>query len=86
VGLDQNEVKLQMRDGFSGASVAAPIVAKFMRATQRVRPELLTGEFERPDNVIELRIDPAANCVRDSGNVKEYFLKGREPLPCSSKR
>lgn len=86
VGLDRNEVKLQMRDGFSGASVAAPIVAKFMRATQRVRPELMTGEFERPDNVVELRIDPAANCVRDSGNVKEYFLKGREPLPCSSKR
>ncbi len=81
-GLPQNEIPLRLSDGFSGARVAAPIVAKFMRSVRRVRAELLTGDFQLARNVTRLRIDPNANCTTTGGGVEEYFIIGREPPPC----
>ncbi|GEM_PF-825587 len=85
VGLPQNEIPLKMEDGFTGARIAAPIVAKFMRSVRQLHPELLEGDFQQPSNVVRLPIDPSRGCVKDNSSSAEYFLVGREPSSCSSR-
>lgn len=84
-GLPQNEIPLRLSDGFSGAQIVAPIVAEFMRSVRRRRPDLLMGEFKQPHNVARLRIDTTADCATARGDLEEYFITGREPLPCAAK-
>jgi penicillin-binding protein 1B len=82
VGLPQNEVRLKMEDGFTGARVAAPIAARFVRGLRRFRPDLLVGDFEPPPNVTSLPIDASRGCLKAQSTVEEYFVVGREPLRC----
>jgi penicillin-binding protein 1A len=81
-GLPQNEFATQLSQGFSGARVAAPIVAKFISHVKRIQPERLDGDFVVPGDVVRLRIDSSNNCLTERGNVAEYFIVGREPPYC----
>ena len=38
VGLPKNEISLEMKQGFTGGKIAAPIAAKFFRNLQKGRP------------------------------------------------
>lgn len=82
-GLPQNEISLKLADGFSGGKVSAPIAASFMQSVRHHHPELLTGEFMQPASVTKIRINSEKNCAAANGDREEYFIKGREPLPCS---
>jgi membrane peptidoglycan carboxypeptidase len=84
-GLPQNEIHLKLKDGFSGGNVAAPIVATFMQSVRRHHPEFLMGAFAQPANVEKIRINSQKSCAAPYGDREEYFLAGREPLPCNSK-
>jgi len=85
VGLPQNEMPLKMEDGFTGARIAAPIAAKFMRSVRQLHPELLDGNFQQPSNVVRLPVDPTRGCVKDNSSSMEYFVVGREPAHCSNR-
>jgi membrane carboxypeptidase/penicillin-binding protein len=78
-----SNMPLPMSAGFSGAGVAMPIWASFMRSVAKHRPDLLEGNFQQPANVRILAIDPYTGCSRDDGPLNEYFIRGREPIPCS---
>ncbi|HEX7770938.1 MAG TPA: penicillin-binding transpeptidase domain-containing protein, partial [Pyrinomonadaceae bacterium] len=82
-GLPQNDVLLRLSDGFSGASVAAPIAAKFIHRVREFRPELLSGQFEQPANVIRQRINSRRSCADPNGDLDEFFIRGRELRSCS---
>jgi membrane peptidoglycan carboxypeptidase len=85
VGLPQNEMPLKMEDGFTGARIAAPIAAKFMRSVRQLRPDLLEGDFQQPSSVIRLPVDPTKGCLKDNSSSMEYFIVGREPSRCSNR-
>lgn len=82
VGMPRNKPALTLEQGFDGARVAGPIWATFMQTVARLRPELLSGEIPRPANVTMLRIDSAKGCLTRGSGVDEYFVRGREPVPC----
>lgn len=73
---------LPMSFGFSGAGVAMPIWASFMRSVTKHRPDLLGGRFERPANVQVHAVDPNQGCLRAGGSLNEYFIIGREAPVC----
>jgi penicillin-binding protein 1A len=81
LGHTQN-APLPMSFGFSGAGVAMPIWASFMRSVAKRRPDLLGGNFEQPENIQSRAIDPNKGCLKPDGTMKEYFMAGREPAPC----
>jgi penicillin-binding protein 1B len=83
VGMPNNKPRLDMSNGFTGASAAMPIWATFMRAVKTHRPDLLEGDFETPAGVRVLKIDPKRGCVTDAPGVEEFFVEGREPRRCS---
>jgi penicillin-binding protein 1A len=84
VGMPKNRPALRMKDGFSAARAAMPVWASFLRnGVKKHRPDLLMGEFSRPDNVKVLHIDPKRGCIRDGSGVEEYFLEGRIAPPCA---
>ena len=82
VGMPNNKPDLRMDAGFSGGAIVAPIIAKFMKNVAKHRPELLDGNFVKPDNVKILPINAERGCVTPNGSVKEYFINGREPAYC----
>lgn len=84
VGSDKNE-KLPMEQGYSGAAWALPIWSQFMRGVAVSRPDLLAGKFVRPAAVEERSIDPDRGCSTYGGGMREFFIRGRLPRPCSSK-
>ena len=62
---------------------AASIWAEFIKSVRRFRPDLLAGTFERPDRVIETRINPTNGCRSDGpGSMNELFIEGTEPARC----
>jgi membrane carboxypeptidase/penicillin-binding protein len=85
VGMPKNKPALTMKEGFDGARIAGPIWLSFMQAVRQKRPDLLEGEFQRPDNVKVLRIDPSRGCVTEGPGIDEYFVQGREPHPCQAR-
>jgi membrane peptidoglycan carboxypeptidase len=62
---------------------AALIWAEFIRSVRRFRPDLLTGKFDIPSNIVTVNIDPITGC-RSEGprTIKEFFIEGTEPAPC----
>jgi membrane peptidoglycan carboxypeptidase len=82
VMMPKNAPALRIMDGFSGGRTAMPIWAEFMRAVGRHRPDLLRGDFTRPQGVEVLRVDPDRGCVVGAGGVEEFFVEGRTPEPC----
>jgi membrane peptidoglycan carboxypeptidase len=81
VGMDDN-TPLPIAKGFDGARVAMPIWASFMKSVKHYKPELLKQEFQRPTSVKILRIHPQQGCVVETGGIEEFFISGREPIPC----
>lgn len=82
VGMPNNNPALSINKGFDGARTAGPIWADFMRAIARYRPDLLVGEIPRPANVKTLRVRSDRGCASSGAGVEEYFIQGREPVPC----
>jgi membrane peptidoglycan carboxypeptidase len=69
------------------ADTAALLWAEFMKSVSRFRPQLLAGEFRQPSGVVEVSIDPARGCLSQQPNgMREFFIRGTEPLPCDRKR
>lgn len=65
----------------TGSRAALPIWISFMRRLERSRPDLLAGEFELPDGIIERPIDPTTGMlatVRCPQVRLELFMEGRE--------
>jgi penicillin-binding protein 1B len=85
VGMPKNKPALTMAGGFDGARIAGPIWLSFMQAVRQYRPDLLEGKFKRPASVGVSRIDPGRGCVTEGPGIDEYFVQGREALPCSAK-
>ena len=44
VGLPNNEIHLDMEQGFTGGKIASPIVAKFLKALAKTNPNLLEAK------------------------------------------
>jgi 1A family penicillin-binding protein len=65
--------------GFTGGAVAAPIWERFMEtALAKAQPE----DFQKPDGVTTLTIDPETGLLARSGcpeKQEEYFIAGSEP-------
>jgi penicillin-binding protein 1B len=76
VGFDDNR-QLYL----TGSQAALPIWLSFMRQVARLRPELLEGEFLRPESLIDAPIDPTTG-LRATQMCPEYrvelFLEDRE--------
>jgi penicillin-binding protein 2D len=65
--------------GFTGGSVCAPIWERFMRPALATRP---VAYFTKPDNVVEVVIDPETGMLANTGcpeKEEEYFIAGTEP-------
>jgi membrane peptidoglycan carboxypeptidase len=62
---------------------AAQVWAEFIKSVRRLRPDLLEGKFLKPNNVIEVEINPTIGCgANGPGSVEEFFINGSEPVPC----
>lgn len=83
VGMNENLPELRMSDNFTGGKTSAPIAAAFMRSVAKYHPELLSGQFTQPENVVARKIDPNKGCLVASGGTQEFFIIGREPKPCN---
>jgi membrane carboxypeptidase/penicillin-binding protein len=65
--------------GFTGGAVAAPIWERFMRPALAARPVL---EFDRPESVITVSIDPATGYLATPEcpqKREEFYAAGSEP-------
>lgn len=82
VGMSANLPELRMEENFTGGKVSAPIAAAFMRFVAQLQPELLKGQFARPENVVMHTVDPKRGCLRANGE-EEFFIAGREPNRCN---
>jgi penicillin-binding protein 1B len=75
VGFDDNR---QLR--LTGSQAALPIWLSFMRQVARLRPDLLAGEFQRPEGLVDLPIDPTTG-LRATQQCPSYraevFLEDR---------
>jgi penicillin-binding protein 2A len=60
---------------------AAVIWAAFIKAVQKYQPDLISGRFQRPANVREVRINPETGCQSANG-INEFFIDGTVPSPC----
>ncbi len=77
VGFDDNR-----QLGLSGAASAGPIWAEFMKRAVRVPGFSNTQEFERPEGVVSVAIDPGTQQLASSGCPEvrqEVFVAGTEP-------
>jgi membrane peptidoglycan carboxypeptidase len=64
---------------------AALIWAEFIKSVHRFRPDLLTGYFDQPNNIVKVDIDPVNGCrSKASKGIGEFFIKGTEPVPCTN--
>jgi penicillin-binding protein 1B len=76
VGFDDNRT-LQM----TGSHAALPIWLAFMRQVAALRPDLVSGDFVRPEHIVERVIDPTTgrratdHCPETKS---ELFIEGRE--------
>jgi len=62
---------------------AALVWAEFIKSVAKFRLDLLSGSFKKPDDVIEIQIDPTNGCRSDGPrSMKEFFIAGTEPAPC----
>ena len=77
VGFDDN------RDlGLSGSASAAPIWAEFMKRAVTLPEYKNPADFEAPDGVLQVTIDPQSGELASSAcpqSVQEYFIAGSEP-------
>jgi penicillin-binding protein 1B len=77
VGFDDN------RDlGLSGSASAAPIWAEFMKRAVALPEYKNPVDFEQPDGVLQVAIDPQSGQLAGSScpqSVQEYFIAGSEP-------
>lgn len=74
VGYDEEE-----KVGISGSVAALPLWVEFMR---RAKPFLTAEDFQVPEGVLGIHIDPERNCLTSENNPNkqlEYFIKGTEP-------
>jgi membrane peptidoglycan carboxypeptidase len=79
-----SEIK-NSRDLYS-RDTAALVWAEFIRSVHRLRPDLLSGSFTRPNSIITADIDPASGCRSErSGRITEFFIRGTEPAPCTAR-
>ena len=65
--------------GFTGGAVAAPIWERFMKKAVAGKPVL---DFQKPDTVVTISIDPATGCPATEGSPlkrDEFFVLGTEP-------
>lgn len=64
---------------------AGLIWAEFLKSVKKYRPDLLGGSFERPQNIVEERIDREHGC-RSTGRdgTGEFFIVGTEPASCGA--
>ncbi len=64
--------------GFTGGGVAAPIWERFMRQALTGRPVV---DFERPESVETIAIDPKSGCPAEPGTATrdELYIAGFEP-------
>jgi membrane carboxypeptidase/penicillin-binding protein len=64
---------------FTGGAVAAPVWERFMRKAVMTRP---AADFNRPEEVVSVSIDPATGCLATEVSQKkrdEFFIAGTEP-------
>lgn len=76
VGFDDNRT-LQM----TGSHAALPIWLAFMRRVAALRPDLVSGDFVRPEHIVERVIDPTTGrrATDHCPETKiELFIEGRE--------
>ncbi|WP_298439508.1 transglycosylase domain-containing protein [Geobacter sp.] len=69
--------------GFTGGAVAAPIWERFMGKALAGQP---AADFQKPDTVVSLAIDPATGCpaTADSpGKRDEFYVVGTQPADCA---
>ncbi len=82
VGFDDNREL-----GLSGSQSAAPIWAEFMKRAVILPRYRNTQEFERPDGVVSVTIDPETQQIASPScpqTREEVFIAGTEPTePCS---
>lgn len=65
------------------ANTAARLWAEYLVSIKRQRPDLLTGHFSQPANVVKARIDARTGCRTEAARgQEEYFLVGHEPTAC----
>ncbi|HZV81703.1 MAG TPA: PBP1A family penicillin-binding protein [Geobacteraceae bacterium] len=65
--------------GFTGGAIAAPIWERFMRPALASRPPV---DFNRPDTVVSMTIDPATGYPANSQcpeKREEFYVAGTEP-------
>ncbi len=63
------------------AKTAAVIWSEFMEEMLRIRPDLIGGHWQQPQNVRRMTIDPNRGCLSPHG-IDEYFLVNAVPPPC----
>ncbi|MDO4430059.1 MAG: penicillin-binding protein 1A [Lonepinella koalarum] len=74
VGFDDN--KRVLGRGEAGAKTAMPAWIAYMKTSLSDVPE---RQLELPPNIIEKTVDVSSGLLANSGNFKEYFIKGTEP-------
>jgi membrane carboxypeptidase/penicillin-binding protein len=65
--------------GFTGGAIAAPIWERFMRKAVASKP---AADFQQPDTVVTVAIDPATGCPATEDSPKkhdEFYISGTEP-------
>jgi penicillin-binding protein 1B len=78
VGFDDNQELF-----IEGARSALPIWTEFMKRAHRHRQYRNVAEFEPPDGVVLVRVDPATGALATSGcpgALVEAFLAGTQPV------
>lgn len=63
-------------DWLQGATAALPIWARFMEGSQKIIP---SSQFEAPEDVVSMRIDPVYGQISEIDGIPMWFLK--ENLP-----
>jgi membrane peptidoglycan carboxypeptidase len=73
-----------MPAGSQGASVAGPLLARFVREA-RSSPEAwrFAGGFDPPPTVVQKSVDRRSGCELPDGTDQEWFPLDRLPPPCS---
>ncbi|WP_298267577.1 transglycosylase domain-containing protein [Geobacter sp.] len=69
--------------GFTGGAVAAPIWERFMGPALAAQPAV---DFQKPDTVVSLSIDPATGCPASADSPEkrdEFYIAGTQPADCS---
>lgn len=65
---------------FTGGRTVGYLLADFLKAVNKHRPDLLAGTFERPASITEVEIDPKTGGRSvEATSVREVFIHGTEP-------